>query len=44
VIGIAGVEEMLSPRLDPAERDMLNYSISVCEAHVLRSLDRHMAA
>ena len=44
VIGIAGVEEVLSPRLDPAEQDMLNYSISVLRSARARILDRHMAA
>jgi L-lactate dehydrogenase len=44
VIGAAGVEGVLSPRLDPDEQDRLNYSIGVLRSARDRILAQHMAA
>ena len=44
VIGTTGVEEVLSPRLNPEEQDLLNSSIGVLRSARARILAQHMAA
>ncbi len=44
VIGAAGVEEVLTPRLDPEEQDSLNYSIGVLRSARARIVAQHMVS
>ena len=44
VIGAAGVQEVLSPRLNLEEQDLLSRSIGVLQSARARILAQHMAA